>query len=239
KPTGLAANFNYSSNYTWKIATTTRGVENFATNKIVIDSSSFTNDLHGGYFKVVLGSDGSSVDLVYIGNSGPVANPIFLARALNTSLKISIDNIITNYTTDPDGDGRYFSSVGVSTNGSSIFTNRGFIFYAPPNNLDESFIYVIRDGRTYRPGDTVLTATNWITITVNHAVGFPQSISSSGGTVTVTFAGVPNYAYDIQRSTNLVDWDIVATTNAPLRGVWIYTDTNPPQPAAYYRTRQH
>lgn len=240
KLVGLASNFNYSSNYTWTIATTTRGVLGLtSTNQFIVDTSAFTNDLAGGYFQVVLSNDGGSVDLVYVGNQGPAANPVLLVRALNTSMKISIANILTNYTSDPNGDVRILTAVGVSTNGSSIYTNGGFIFYAPTNNLPENFIYVVRDGRTYRPGDTVLTATNWISISVNHAVGYPQSITPSGGTVSVLFAGVPGYAYDVQRSTNLTTWIILYTTNAPRNGFWIFTDSNPPQPSAYYRAQQH
>jgi hypothetical protein len=240
KPTGLAANFNSQSNYTWTIATTTRGVENFATNKIVVDTSAFTNDLAGGYFKVVLSNDGGSVNLVYVGNRGPSANLVLLARSLKTSMKISIANILTNYTSDPDGDARILTAVGTSTNGSSIYINGGFIFYAPTNNLPENFIYVVRDNRPYRPGDTVLTATNWISISVERAAGYPQGITPiSGGAVSVLFAGVPGYAYDVQRSTNMVTWTTLFTTNAPRNGFWIYVDNNPPQPAAFYQIQQH
>ena len=237
---GPAANFNYSSNYTWTIATTTRGVIGFATNQFVVDTGAFTNDLAGGTFAVVLAPDGYSVNLVFIPNQPPVANPVYLVRALNTSLKISITNLLVNYTADPDGNPCLLVGVGAGTNGSSITTNARFILFAPTNNLAESFTYVVRAAQVYRPGDTVLTATNWIVVTVNHAIGYPQSIATAGGgPVTVKFAGVPNYAYDVLRSTDLSTWTVVFTTNAPPNGIWIYTDTDPPQPAAYYRTQQH
>jgi hypothetical protein len=155
-------------------------------------------------------------------------------------LKISISNLLANYTTDLDGDARRLVGVGVSTNGAFLSTNSMFILFAPTNNISESFTYVIRDARAYRPGDTVPMATNWITVNVIHAVGYAQSISVSGGAVMITFAGVPSYVYDIQRSTNVSGpWTVLYTTNAPANGRWTYTDNNPPEPMAFYRTRQH
>jgi hypothetical protein len=86
----------------------------------------------------------------------------------------------------------------------------------------------------------VRTATDWITISVTNAIGSVVSIASSGGAINIQFAGVPGYAYDVERTTNLDGfWAVMLTTNAPPHGVWIYTDINPPQPSAFYRLRQH
>jgi uncharacterized repeat protein (TIGR01451 family) len=241
-PAGAVANFNSASNYTWSIATTTCGLANFATNRIVVDDSGVTNNLAGGYFIVALSADGYSVNLKYIGNLPPAALPIILYRATGNSLKIFISNILTNYTSDPNGDPRVFLGVGTSTNGASITTNSQLILFAPTNNIAESFTYTVRDARPYRPGDTVYTASNWITVVVSNFVGYAQSILNAGpNSVSVRFAGIPGYAYDIQRSTNLQSgvWLNIALTNAPPGGVWIFTDSNPPQPTAYYRTAQH
>ena len=236
---GAAANFNNASNYTWTIATTTRGVIGWTTNQVIVDTSAFTNDLAGGYFTVI--TNGSSVNLVYTGNLPPVAYPLVLGRAVGTSLKISIPLILTNYSSDPNGDARLFLGTGASTNGAYITTNSAYIWFAPVNNVSESFQYYVRDNRTYRPGDTMYVASNWITVVVTNAVGYAQSIlGASGNGVTVRFAGVPGYAYDVQRATNVSGpWFAIATTNAPPNGVWIYNDSNPPQPSAYYRTAQH
>ncbi len=88
--------------------------------------------------------------------------------------------------------------------------------------------------------DTVRTATNWITISVTNAVGAPQSISVSGGSIVINFAGVPGFAYDVMRATNVLGpWTVLATTNAPAAGLWQATDSSPPTPAGFYRTKQH
>lgn len=234
---GLAANFNNNSNYTWTIATTTRGVLEFAPAKIIVNTRAFTNDLAGGVFSVT--TNGGSVVLVFTPNHAPVASPLFLDRAWATIMRIPIAFLLTNSTTDPDGDPTALSGLGASTNGTPITTNSSFILFAPTNNILESFYYTIHDVRSYRPDDTVRTTTNWITITVTNSIGASIPVSSSGGAVTLNFAGVPGYTYEVQRSTNLLSWAIMLITNAPPHGLWIYTDTNPPQPSAYYRLEQH
>jgi VCBS repeat-containing protein len=233
---GLAANFNNNSNYIWTIATTTDGVLDFNPTNILVNSASFSNDLAGGTFSVT--TNGNDVTLVFTPNHAPVASPLFLDRAWATILRIPVAFVLTNATTDPDGDPTALSGLGASTNGTPITTNSSFIFFAPTNNLSESFNYTIRDVRSYRPGDTVRTATNWITITVTNSIGAGIPVISSGGAVTLKFAGVPGYPYQVQRSTNLLSWAILLTTNAPPHGLWIYTDSNPPQPSAYYRLQQ-
>ena len=69
---GPAADFNNNSNYTWTIATTTRGVLEFDPAKIIVDTSAFTNDLAGGTFSVT--ANGDAVSLVFAPNHPPVAS---------------------------------------------------------------------------------------------------------------------------------------------------------------------
>lgn len=62
-------------------------------------------------------------------------------------------------------------------------------------------------------------------------------ISTSGGSATLSFAGIPGYSYSVQRSANVTfsPYVIVWTTNAPAGGVFECVDPNPPQPTAFYR----
>jgi hypothetical protein len=239
---GLAANFDYDNTFTWTIATTTRGVDDFDAAQFTFDTSAFTNDLAGGTFSVALSPDGNSVNVIFTPNHGPTASPIGYSRAHSTFLRLAIPNILTNYTADLDGDACALVFVGASTNGSYVGTNGPYIVVAPTNNIPEAFIYVVQDARDYRAGDTIRMATNWITISVTNAVGIAQSISIvNGQNVSVRFAGVPGYSYDVERTTDLMDpnWVVVGTTNVPPNGVWFYEDTNPPAGAAFYRTKQH
>ena len=55
----------------------------------------------------------------------------------------------------------------------------------------------------------------------------------------MNFAGIPGYAYDEQRSTNLVDWVTLLHTNAPPGGLFQlmddFSDLGAPPAQAYYR----
>jgi uncharacterized repeat protein (TIGR01451 family) len=238
---GLAANFDYHVTNTWTIATTTRGVTGFDPAKFVVNDSQFSNDLAGGTFTVELSGDGLSVNVVFLPNHAPVAAVANYGRAWGTSLRIPITHLLTNHTSDADGDGRGLAVLGVSTNGAWISTNTAYIYFSPTNNLSESFQYVIRDLRSYRLGDTVQMATNLVTVSVTNAVGQARSISASGPNIRIQFAGVPGFAYDVERTTNIASgvWIVLQTTNAPAHGVWEFLDANPPMPAAFYRIKQH
>ena len=64
--------------------------------------------------------------------------------------------------------------------------------------------------------------------------------------LTIHSSGLPGYAYQLQRATNLTTsntfWldlgTVVAGTNENNRGELIFQDTNPPTPASFYRTKQ-
>src|SRR5262249_4345059 len=146
---------------------------------------------------------------------------------------------------DPDGDARAFVSVPAnSANGLNNVSNDGtWIYYSPGTNGNstDTFSYTIRDVRaSYRLGDTGRTATGTVQINVTGtAYGIAQNIMVGGGSATVNFSGIPGYAYDVQRTTNLVDWVNVLHTNAPGNGQFQFIDTfsdlpSPPS-QAYYR----
>jgi hypothetical protein len=183
------------------------------------------------------------LNVTFTPNHAPVAYATNFSRGKGVSLKINIASLLANSTSDADGDARSLLSVGVSTNGSTLFTNGTYIFLSPTNDLAESFIYVARDVRSsYRAGDTVRTATNWITVTVTAQGGIAYPPVLTNGTAVLNFAGIPGYAYDVQRATN-ADFSgtvvLLATTNAPSGGVFIFVDGSPPQPQAFYRLMSH
>jgi hypothetical protein len=219
---------------------------------------------NAGYYFVVAtnlyGSVTSSVAKLTV--LGVLANPATYNRAYGVfpspgiSLKISITNLLAQYTLDPAGDGLVSVAGGLltnntviatTTNGSSVycanpFAGSQYIVLSPTNNLNETFAYVVQDN-TY----PAFTATNVITITVTNAMGQATgSIVTDGGAVTTAWAGIPGSGYDVQRNTNLmagIGWVIIWTTNAPPAGVFSYTDNFSDlgfTPAsAYYRLQQH
>jgi cytoskeletal protein RodZ len=172
-----------------------------------------------------------------------------IGRAWGTFLHISSPMLLSNYTAAAAGDATLLSQVGASTNGSylAINTQRNTIDFAPTNNLPESFVYVITDTQVYRPGDTILTATNWIAVNVTNAISLVRQVTSSGSSVVITFAGVPGYKYVVERATSLAGpWTTLDGSNgmvdsqviAPATGVWTFTET-PPSSPAFYRSRQN
>jgi len=166
-------------------------------------------------------------------NTPPVAAPVSYTRnAALHQLNISISNLLTNVT-DADDDAITLVSAGVSTNGVTPVISGNYIVYYNTNPVADQFTYTVTDG---------FGGTNSALITVNVSTqplfgqGSP-AISTTGGSATVNFAGIPNYSYSVQRSTNVtfIPYDIVWTTNAPGGGVFQFIDLNPPQPTAFYR----
>ena len=83
--------------------------------------------------------------------------------------------------------------------------------------LFAAYVLICDDG-VLRPGHAVLA--------------FP---AVTGGTASMSFAGIPGYKYNVQVSTDLSSWSTLWTTNAPAGGLFQFTDGSAPTPTAYYR----
>ncbi len=175
---------------------------------------------------------GAGVTLT-IPNLAPVAGADSVARGRNTQLRILISNLLTN---DSDVNADLISFVGVSsssTNGASLFTNATQILYSPApgsNPASDYFTYTISDG--------LLSTTGMVNVALlPDPTGIANNIVSSlrdpDGHPVITFAGIPSYAYKVQRSTNLTDWTDLWTTNAPSTGLFQFTDLNLLNPVFY------
>ncbi len=168
-----------------------------------------------------------------LSNAPPVASGATYTRAAGTSLKINIAALLAASTSDPDGDVRTLVSVGSSGQGATVSIASGRILYSPANNNDDSFSYTISDGH----GNT---ATETIRVMVVNPAGESVGIVLNAlHQPTMRFAGIPGYRYTIQRATaSLNDWTDIQTFNAPVTGVFSFTDpTDPPLPSAFYRMR--
>ena len=163
-------------------------------------------------------------------NHPPVASNVSYTRnaALNT-FKIAVTNLLSN-ASDADGDTVSLVSVSATTNGATILIGGGYVMYYNTNAVADEFNYTVSDG---------FGGTNSATVTLNvdstPLFGQSQIVSTSGGTATLNFAGIPGYSYSVSRSTNLVDWAAIWTTNAPAGGVFEFVDTSAPSPSAFYR----
>jgi hypothetical protein len=150
-------------------------------------------------------------------------------------LKIAITGGLSTYWSDADGDSLALTGGISSTNGATVSYDSDYVYYSNPNDVADQINYGVSDGLSTNYG--VIN----ITVNTDTSVGGGQAVTVSGNSATVTFAGIPTYQYEIQRSTNLLDWVTLVTTNAPSNGVFQYTDNFSDlgyvaPSAAYYRT---
>lgn len=167
-------------------------------------------------------------------SSAPVAGVLTLTRTAGVPLKLALSNLAANWS-DMDGDpvsliainlvstnGATLTPLNLTTNpdGSYVIGNYAFIGYANAANVNDQFSYVISDGL----GDTTVGLVNLV-VSTSALLGQATGIINPGGNaVTVQFAGVPGYTYQVERSTNLIAWVPLWITNAPAGSFFNYVD---------------
>jgi len=137
---------------------------------------------------------------------------------------------------DPEGNAITLVAVdSVSAQGGTVRLEAGTISYTPKEDYtgDDSFQYTLSDSQG-------ASATGTVRVRINAPSSSPNQlgvVAGAGGSVTVRFAGIPTLSYDIQASSNLLDWVTIGTTIAGVNGVIEFTD---PDAATYsgrfYRT---
>ncbi|MFO1488990.1 MAG: metallophosphoesterase [Verrucomicrobiota bacterium] len=164
-------------------------------------------------------------------NFAPVAQNATYARAPGLSLKINIADLLATKTSDPNSNSVAFSEANGSVQGAILNTNSTFLFYTPTNDNADSFNYIVNDGHGGAANAT-------INVIVVNPGGYSRSITPSNGVVNIQFAGIPGFLYDVQHSTNLVDWAVKDTIAAPPSGLFQFIETNASSPC-FYRLMQH
>jgi hypothetical protein len=168
------------------------------------------------------------------GNHPPVANPDVFALSQDLSLIIPKAGLLVN---DGDADNDPLTLVGINlttTNGIALVTNATDIYYTNLANVDDSFTCTVSDSHG-------ATAIGQAFILKAATIGQAQTANVTGGVANVSFSGIPGHVFEIQRSTNLVDW--VALTNALVPGAGLFgitddfADLGMPPARAFYRLR--
>jgi hypothetical protein len=179
---------------------------------------------------------GAGVSLT-IANVNPVALAKSFTRAPGLSLKM-LKSALLSGATDANHDSLTVSAVqNPSTGGATVTAPAGsWVFYLPNSaGNGDTFTYTVNDGNGG-------TDTKTVTIYLQQQGGAAQQISYNAGGVTIIFAGIPNYTYDVQRSADagFTSPTVMTTTQAPSAGVFTYIDSNPPNPGpSFYRLMQH
>jgi autotransporter-associated beta strand protein len=228
QPAGVTVTAGQSANF---IVTAT-GIPNptaqWYKNGVLISGATATNYLiasavptnAGNYTVVVSNGSGSVTSIIATltyNNTAPVASPSTYLRQAGYSLKIAINGGLSIYWFDADGDPVVLTGAS-STNGATVSYDSNYLYYSNPNDVADQINYTISDGQSTSPG--VIS----IVMSTGSSVSGGQAVTVTGNSATVTFNGIPTDQYEVQRSTNLVDWVTLYTTNAPISGVFIYTD---------------
>ena len=152
-----------------------------------------------------------------------------------TPFQFPIADLLANLTSDPDGDARIL--VGLVSTNAAVTTNATNINIFSANASTESIAYIVKDARSYRTGDTVRTATNYINVVITSPPnGGTLKVSNNGGSASLSFQGTPGQAYIIERSQDLISWTAIFTNAANSSGVIEFSEVPPVNPA-FYRTR--
>ncbi|MGO8925802.1 MAG: choice-of-anchor Q domain-containing protein [Limisphaerales bacterium] len=176
-----------------------------------------------------------------IPNVGPAGGAHDLVTTVSTPLAVSVSTL-ANLDYDANHDILTITAVSpTSTNGGTVFLSGGGsnIQYDPPSGYvgSDQFTYTISDGY----GGTATSTAN-VTVRLGHATSaFTCILPPVGGIVNLRGYGIPGHSYDVQRSSDLVNWTTISETDgvtAAADGIILYTDS-PGSDTAFYRFAVH
>jgi ubiquitin len=169
----------------------------------------------------------------------PLAASIALAGKFGQTLNLSTAKLLL-LSTDPNGEALRLAAVSnPSTNGAAVAQVNDIIEYTPADAITttDSFTYVIAD----LGGDTGV-GTVKVTLSDDSSGGSYNRLTTGivGGDVLLTYLGIPNLNYALDRTYNLtppIDWEPQFTNSAAANGVIIFTNTPTPGTNNFWRTR--
>lgn len=170
-------------------------------------------------------------------NNPPTFGGLAAATPYETPASITLGKILAE-AADPDGDALTVTAAGpASAQGGTATLAAGAILYTPPGGFagTDSFSVTITDAR----GASV-TGTVTVTVAGDSGIGSnpPAVTMLPGGGAKIDFQGIPGRSYEIQRSTDLENWIVLATLQAGPSGGVSHTDETPPAGSAFYRLRR-
>jgi hypothetical protein len=164
----------------------------------------------------------------------PGADGLLVPQGKPTS--ITVADLLAN-DSDPESGPLVLASVcPVSQSGAGVSEVAGQITYQPIAGFLGS------DRFTYSVTDTAgLSAEGQVEVLV-YSGQLPAAgrlnIARTGTTYRIQYRGTPGQSVELQRSSNLVDWDRVLGMVVPPHGIVERIEPTPPKTGAYYRIRQ-
>jgi regulation of enolase protein 1 (concanavalin A-like superfamily) len=136
---------------------------------------------------------------------------------------------------DPDGHALTIVSAGpTSTNGSTVMLTPTNIIYSPVPGFTgaDRFSYMISDGSGGLATTEVL-----VSVVEEETPAFRRIVQFevTPGRVEMSLLGIPGQMHVLERTSNLQDWEPVASVAAPPNGLVHLLDPNPPGGTAFYR----
>lgn len=163
-----------------------------------------------------------------------VNTPPTLAAISNQMVGAGVTLVITNLATDSDVPAQTLTyNLLTSPTNAVLNTNSGVLTWRPlvtQANTTNAFTVVVADN-----GTPSMSATQSFTATVSLLA--PPQVSSaglSGGQLVLQVSGDSGPDYQIQATTNLVNWSAVFTTNAPPMP-FAWTNSNTALPMNFFR----
>jgi hypothetical protein len=182
-------------------------------------------------------TDALTTDGTLLLNRAPTiaSNPTY-ARQNGVPLKIKLTDLQALWTELDSGQTLTLSVTSPTGQGATVTTNATHLMYEPVNNNNDTVNYTISDQRGG-------TANGLISITVSPSVSSNSIVQLQVGAPgansnTITLAGIPNYTYSVQFSTNLTDWESFTTNNAGNNGLWTVIDDTATNATRFYRSLQ-
>jgi hypothetical protein len=168
-------------------------------------------------------------------NHSPTAANLAAATRKNQPISIPIEKLLA-LASDPDGDSLTVDSVtGTSTNGAAVSMASGAVTYTPVPNFigNDRFGYTVNDGHNGAASASVLVQVR----DTNQISGNMLPLVTIPGGYQVSFLGIPNLTYTLQRATSVSGpWVTLGPVTANSIGLATFADTNAPPGNAFYRT---
>jgi hypothetical protein len=190
-----------------------------------------------GYYVVAVNPQGSATSQVAVltPNLPPTAGDDGAATSQDQPVSLPVARLLQN-DSDPDNDALSVVSVSpTSTNGGAVVLGLGVVTYTPQPGFTglDRFTCTVADGHGGFAAAAVEVQVVSGVVPAQNSV----SLTPISGGYRLRFLGVPGTLYEIQRSTDLVEWVTLTTDTAPPSGLLEYEDMSSPQPAAFYRTK--
>jgi glucuronoarabinoxylan endo-1,4-beta-xylanase len=205
---------------------TTSNLSLVSTNAVTVSNSSFTYTLPALSVVTFVGQQ----------QTNPPNTPPTLAPITNQTINAGVTLVITNAATDtnPPPQTLTFSLLSAPTNAT----------LTPLNNTNAVFTWrpLVSQANTTNPitvqvaDSASLSATNNFNVIVNPlAQPTVSSINVSGGQVSLVATGALGPDYTLWASTNLMNWQVLFTSNSPVTPVTLVDTNFNANPVRFYR----